>query len=188
MDQTADISALLTAWNQGDPQALDNLVEAFYPDLRRIARHYIRRRGSGQSLESASIANETYLKLVHSRGIQCESRTHFLALCALMIRRILVDHARRRGYAKRGGGTIQVTLDEASVRDASPPFELLALDQALTSLSRIDARKSRVVEMRYFGGLSVEESAEVLQVAPETVKRDWKFAKAWLYRELAARG
>jgi RNA polymerase sigma factor (TIGR02999 family) len=130
------------------------------------------------------LANEAYLKLIRARGIHCESRVHVCALCAQIIRRILVDHARKQRRVKRGGDALQVTLDEALLPTRARGIEMLALDDALVSLSKMDRRKSRVVELRYFGGLSVEESAEVLQISPETVMRDWKMAKAWLFREL----
>jgi RNA polymerase sigma factor (TIGR02999 family) len=179
-----DISALLTAWNEGSDEALKRLVSVVYPEMRKIARLHLRGRAPNQSLESAALANEAYLKLIRAKGIECKNRAHFFALCAQIIRRILVDHARRQRRAKRGGDALQVSLDETLAPAQAQEVEMLALDEALTSLSKIDERKSRVVELRYFGGLTVEESAEVLQVSPETVMRDWKMAKAWLYREL----
>jgi RNA polymerase sigma factor (TIGR02999 family) len=142
------------------------------------------RAGEANSLESGVLANEAYLKLLNSGGIRCENRVHFLALCAQIIRRILVDHARSRGYQKRGGDAVQVTLDEAVAGMQSRGVELLALDQALDSLGKIDARKSRVVELRYFGGMSIEETADALGISPETAKRDWKMARAWLFNAL----
>jgi RNA polymerase sigma factor (TIGR02999 family) len=187
VSQPQDVSSLLVAWNRGDRQALDQLMSVFYPELRRIARYHLGRRSPDHSLESAALANETYLRLIAARGIQCESRAHFVALCALMIRRLVVDHSRRRRYAKRGGDAIQITIDQSETPGDRPGVDVLALDQALSELAKIDPRKSQVVEMRYFGGLSVEESAEVLRVSPETVKRDWKFAKSWLFRELRRR-
>ena len=183
MQGPQEISQLLVAWNRGDEEALRNLVSLLYPELRRIARRHLARR-SGDSLESAALANEAYLKLLRTRGILCESRVHFLALCAQMIRRILVDHARARRYAKRGGDAQRVSLDETLLGMQSRGVEVLALNEALASLSKIDARKGRVVELRYFGGLSVEEAAEVLKTSEKTVLRDWKMAKAWLLREL----
>jgi RNA polymerase sigma-70 factor (ECF subfamily) len=135
-------------------------------------------------LESAALANEAYLKLVRAGGARCENRVHFLALCSQIIRRILVDHARNRGYAKRGGGAVQIPLDEIVVGAETCRVDVLALDGALASLFKFDSRKARVVELRYFGGLSVEETAEVLKISPENAKRDWKMAKAWLLGEL----
>ena len=177
----ADISGLLVAWNNGDQEALSRLVPLVYPELRRMARGHLGRRPPGHTLESAALANEVYLKLIRAGGIRCENRVHFVALWSQIIRRILVDHARGRGYAKRGGNAVRVPLDDVLLGTEARGIEVLALDEALNSLSKIDARKGRVVELRYFGGLSVEETAEVLGISPETVKRDWKMAKAWLY-------
>jgi RNA polymerase sigma factor (TIGR02999 family) len=178
-------------WSSGNEEAFKSLVSALYPELRRIARRHLNRRHmagrSEPSLESAALANEAYLKLSQARGIRCESRVHFLALCAQMIRRILADHARSRRYAKRGGDAARVPLDETLLGMRSQGIDMLDLDDALASLSKIDARKGRVVELRYFGGLSVEETAEVLQVSVETVLRDWRMAKGWLFRELSRR-
>ncbi len=184
VDRPRDISGLIAAWGQGDEQALDRLMPLVYPELRRIARRHMTRRQAGHTLESAALANEAYLKLVRAGGVHCENRVHFLALCSQIIRRILVDHARSRGYAKRGGGAVQVLLDEAAVAAKVPQVDVLALDEALASLSEFDPRKGRVVELRYFGGLSIEETADVLGISPETAKRDWKMAKAWLFAEL----
>jgi RNA polymerase sigma-70 factor (ECF subfamily) len=179
-----DISGLLVAWSKGDEEALTRLMSVVYPELRRIARQHLRRRPSDRSLESAALANEAYLKLIRARGIPCNNRAHFFAVCSQIIRRILVNHARDGRYAKRGGGAMQVPLDETLLGTRARGVEVLALDEALALLSKIDPRKGRVVELRYFGGLSVEETAEVLQVAPETVMRDWKMAKSWLFRQL----
>ena len=183
-ERSPDISGLLAAWNNGDEEALSHLMSCVYPELRRIARQRLGRRPAGHTLESAALANEAYLKLIRAGGIRCENRVHFLALCSQIIRRILVDHARSRGYAKRGGNALRVSLDEALLAAKARGVEVLALDEALQALSKIDARKSRVVELRYFGGLSVDETAEVLGISPETVKRDWRTAKAWLLGEL----
>ena len=179
-----DITALLAAWNGGDGHALDRLMEIVYPELRRVARRYLAGRRPGDSLESAALANDAYLKLVRSGGIQCENKAHFLALCSQIIRRILVDHARRRGFAKHGGKALRVSLDDVLLVAEERGVELLALDRALDELARIDARKSRVVELRYFGGLSIEETAAVLNVSIDTAKRDWRMAKAWLISQL----
>jgi RNA polymerase sigma-70 factor (ECF subfamily) len=179
-----DISQLIATWSSGDEQALGSLMTAVYPELRRIARRHLGRCQAGHSLESRALANEAYLKLVRAGGLPCESRVHFLALCSQIIRRILVDHARNRGYAKRGGNAVRVPLDDVIVGARARGIEILALDAALESLSKVDGRKCRVVELRYFGGLSVEETAKVLGISPETAKRDWKMAKAWLFAEL----
>lgn len=179
-----DITGMLAAWNNGDAEARDRLIELVYPELRRIAHRNFARRRAGESLESAALANEAYLKLVRAGGIRCENRTHFLALCAQIMRRILVDHARRRGFAKRGGNALRVPLDEVLLVAEARGIEVLALDEALDALARIDRRKSRVVELRYFGGLNIEEAAEVLGVSVDTAKRDWRMARAWLFTEL----
>lgn len=179
-----DITGMLTAWNDGDAGALDRLVALVYPELRRIARRCLDNRRAGQTLESGALANEAYLKLVRAGGIRCENRAHFFALCSQIIRRILVDHARRRGFAKRGGDALRVPLEEVLLVTQTRGVEVLALDKALDALARIDGRKSRVVELRYFGGLSIEETAEVLGVSMETAKRDWRMARAWLIAEL----
>jgi RNA polymerase sigma factor (TIGR02999 family) len=181
-----DITAMLEAWAEGDKDALDRLTSRLYPEFRRIARHYLIRR-TGDSLESAALANEVYLKLTSAGKIRCENRTHFLAICAQMIRHTLVDHARRRRSAKRGGDALRVPLDEVLIEAETGGIEVVALDSALRALAEIDGRKSRVVELRYFGGLSVEETAEVLGVSLETAKRDWKMARAWLYTQLAGK-
>jgi RNA polymerase sigma factor (TIGR02999 family) len=174
------------AWKAGDGEALQRLISVVYPEMRKIARVHLARRSGGQTFESAALANEAYLRLIRAKGLECKDRAHFFAVCAQIIRRVLVDHARNRRRIKRGGGAVEVTLDEALLPTRNDAVDVLALDEALESLSRIDARKCRVVELRFFGGLSVEESAEVLQVSPETVMRDWKMAKAWLYHELTA--
>jgi RNA polymerase sigma factor (TIGR02999 family) len=179
-----DISGLLADWSGGDEEALNHLVSAVYPEMRRIARRHLSRCVPDQTLESAALANEAYLKLIHAKGIQCEDRVHFFALCAQIIRRILIDHARGHRRAKRGGGAVCVPLDEALLGTRARGINVLDLDDALSSLAKIDSRKARVVELRYFGGLSVQETAEVLRVSPETVSRDWKMAKTWLFREL----
>jgi RNA polymerase sigma-70 factor (ECF subfamily) len=160
------------------------LIPLLYPELRRIARRHLGRWRPGHTLESAALANEAYLKLIRAGGIRCENRIHFLALCSQIIRRILVDHARGRGYAKRCGDAARVPLDEALLGMCTHEIDMLALDEALESLCKIDARKGRVVELRYFGGLSVDETAEVLGISPETAKRDWRMARAWLFAAL----
>ena len=179
-----DISGLVAAWADGDQEALGRLMAFVYPDLRRIARQHLGRWSAGQSLESAALANEAYLKLIRARGIRCQSRAHFMALCAKVFRHILVDHARSRGCATRGGRAVRSPLDETVIVAGRRPIGMLALDEALASLSKVDPRKGRIVELRFFGGLTVEEAAEVLGISPETAKRDWKMAKVWLFREL----
>jgi RNA polymerase sigma factor (TIGR02999 family) len=155
--------------------------------MRRIARRQLGGQNKDHTLQSAALANEAYLKLIRARGIHCESRTQFFALCAQVIRQILVDHARSRNYVKRGGGTLRLPLDEALLAAPTRGVEVLALDEALNALAVLDARKARVVELRYFGGLSVEETADVLSISQETVHRDWGMAKAWLFRALSSK-
>ena len=179
-----DITGMLAAWNDGNEDALNRLLELVYPELRRIARRHLQRRHAGESLESAALANEAYIKLVRAGGIRCENRTHFVALCSQIIRRILVDHARKRAFGKRGGDALRVPLDQVLLAAEARGIDVLALNDALDVLARIDARKSRVVELRYFGGLKIEETAEVLGVSVDTTKRDWRMARAWLLAEL----
>ena len=182
-----DISGLLVAWSRGDEEALNDLMPLVYGDLRGIARRQLRRQAAGHIVSSGTLAHEAYFKLVQGRGIRCQNRAHFFALCSQMIRQILVDHARKRNYAKRGGGQVEVALDEALLGTRARGVEVEALDEALTSLAKIDPRKARVVELRFFGGLSGEETAEVLEISEETITRDWRMAKIWLFRELAAK-
>ena len=178
-----DITELLAAWSEGNEEALSRLIPVVYPELRRIARVHLARRDHTPG--SAALVNEAYLKLIRARGIQCENRLHFFALCAQIIRRLLVDHVRRSRYAKRGGDQVRVPLEETLLGTRARGVEVLALDDALASLAKRDPRKARVVELRFFGGLSVEETAELLRISPETVLRDWRMAKAWLRRELS---
>ncbi len=179
-----DLSGLLYAWSQGDEAALNDLVGIVYPELRRLARQQLRGQPPEHTLDSAALTHEAYLKLIRSTGIRCEDRVQFFALCATVIRRIVVDYARRRQSAKRGGHAVHVAMDEALLGTRARGIDMIALDQALASLATLDPRKSRVVELRYFGGLSVEETAAVLKISSETVMRDWKMAKTWLFREL----
>lgn len=180
-----DISGLLVAWSRGDAAALTDVMPLVYEDLRGIARRQLRQSPGRILPSSGTLAHEAYLKLVHTRGIRCHNRAHFFALCSQMIRRILVDHARKRRYAKRGGGQMHVSMDEVLLGTRARGVDVEALDEALNVLAKLDARKSRVVELRFFGGLSVEETAEVLEISEETVTRDWRVAKTWLFRELA---
>jgi len=178
-----DISALLRAWSDGDQSALDRLTPIVYDELHRLARRYMKHERPDHSLQSAALVNEAYLRLVDYDRMQWQNRAHFFAVSAQLMRRILVDHARRHNL-KRGGGVQHVALEEAAVVGGGQGPDLVALDDAMNSLARIDPRKVQVVEMRFFGGLSVEETAEVLKVSTITVKRDWRAARAWLYREL----
>ena len=178
-------TALLLAWNQGDPQALDALLPLVYQELRRLAGHYMRGERVGHTMQATALVNEAYLRLIDVDHIRWQNRAHFFAMAATLMRRILVDAARSRGYQKRGGGEAPLSLDTALVVSHEPDRDLVALDDALTALAALDERKSQVVEMRFFGGLSLEETAEALQVSRDTVKRDWKMAKLWLLRELS---
>ncbi len=184
VDTPGDITGLLGVWSSGDEEALNHLMPVVYAELRRIAKRHLGRQGPQHTLESAALVNEAYLKLVRGRGIHCDNRFQFFALCSQIIRRLLVDHARNGRYAKRGGNAVRIQLGEEVAGRDKRGIELLALDEALASLARIDPRKGRLVELRCFGGLTVEESAEILGVARETAKRDWKLAKAWLFAEL----
>ena len=180
-----DITGMLAAWSKGDEQALADVMPLVYDDLRLIARRHLG-RSPVPSLQSGSLAHEAYLKLVNARGMRCNNRAHFFALCSQMIRRILVDHARKHGAAKRGQG-LHIALDEALLGSRARGVDVEALDEALNTLAQTDPRKARVVELRFFGGLSVQETAEVLEISEETVTRDWRIAKTWLFRELTRR-
>jgi RNA polymerase sigma factor (TIGR02999 family) len=178
----------LVAWSQGDEAALNQLIPLVHDELRRLARRYMRReRGqrAARTLQTTALVNEAYLRLIDARRVQWQNRAHFFAIAARLMRRILVDYARAQNYAKRGGGLPQVSLNDAPELAAEREPDLVSLDDALETLSRVDERKGRVVELRFFGGLSVEETAEVLKVSPDTVMRDWRLAKAWLLRELS---
>jgi len=181
------VTELLLAWGRGDRSALDQLVPIVHQELRRLARLQLRGERINHTLQTTALVNEAFIRLVDLRRIQWQDRAHFLSLSARLMRRILVDHARSRNYQKRGGGAVNVTLDEMLVASPERGADLVALDEALESLARVDARKSQVVELRFFGGLSVEETAEALKVSPETVARDWRLAKVWLLREVSSR-
>jgi RNA polymerase sigma-70 factor, ECF subfamily len=181
----ARVTALLQAWSEGDAAALQDLLPLVEGELHRLARRYMRGERHGHTLQPTALVNEAYLRLVGVSRIRWQNRGHFLAVAARAMRHILVDLARARGYQKRGGGVAAVPLDGLDVAGATPGPDVVALHDALEALAQFDARKSQVVELRYFGGLTVEETAEVLGVSPETVMRDWKFAKAWLLRQLS---
>ena len=178
-----DISLLLRAWTEGDQLALRDLTPIVYTELRRLAHRYMRGERSNHSLQTSALVNEAYIRLVDYKRMRWQNRAHFFAVSAQLMRRILVEHARRHNL-KRGRGVQHVSFDEAVVMSADRGVDLVALDDALKALARVDARKVQVVEMRFFGGLSVEETATVLKVSPVTVRRDWSSAKIWLYREL----
>jgi len=179
------ITELLIEWRDGDVTALDRLMPLVYEELRRLARYYMRRERPGHTLQTGALVNEAYLRLVDHKGIRWQNRAHFYAVASQAMRRILVDHARFHRYEKRGGGNHPLELDAAAAVFQRQAAELVALDDALTDLSAIDPRKSQIVEMRYFGGMSVEETADVLGVSSVTVMREWRTAKAWLLRAIS---
>jgi RNA polymerase sigma-70 factor, ECF subfamily len=180
-----EVTQLLIAWSQGELAALDQLMPLVYDELRRIAHRYLGRKRAGHTLQLAALVNEAYLKLIGEQQMDWQNRAHFFAVAAQLMRMILVDYARTRNRERRGGGAQRVSLEEALMVADEQSAELVALDDALNSLAAFDARKSKVAELRFFGGLSVEETATALQVAPVTVMREWRLAKAWLYRELS---
>ena len=182
------VTDLLRAWGDGDDRALDQLTPLVEAELRRLARGYMRRERRDHTLQATALVNEAFLRLTDARSVRWQDRAHFLGISARLMRRVLVDYARSRGYHKRGGGLQRVALDEGLVTSPEPAVDVVALDRALEALAAIDARKSRVIELRFFGGLSVEETAEVLHVSSDTVKRDWRLAKLWLLRELEGEG
>jgi RNA polymerase sigma factor (TIGR02999 family) len=181
---TRDVTQLLRAWSEGDQLALEKLTPLVYQELHRRAHRQMAQERPGQILQTTAIVNEIYVQLIDLRGVSWRDRAHFFALASRLIRHVLIDAARSKGSLKRGAGSPHVALDENLLVSAEPLADIVALDEALTALGAVDQRKSQVVELRFFGGLSIEETAEVLKVSPETVKRDWRLAKAWLRREL----
>ena len=184
---THEFTVLLRAWGDGDTQALDRLAPLVYQELRRIARGYMAHERPGHTLQATALVNEAYLRLIDVQGVRWQDRAHFLGICARAMRQILVDHARSRASQKHGGNQVTVQFDESLGVPESPHSYLLELDDALNRLAVLDPRKSQVVELRFFGGLSLEETAEALKTSPRTVKRDWQLARAWLYRELSGK-
>lgn len=182
------VTQLLVDWSSGDKDALEKLIPLVQPELRRLAHYYMSRARAGHTLQTTALLNEAYLHFVEATQPRLENRPHFFAMAAKLMRRIMMDHARERQALKRGGGAQRVTLDETALVTETRSAQLLALDEALEHLAAFDRRKSDVVEMRYFGGLSVEEIAQVLKIHANTVMRDWRAAKAWLYAELTAEG
>jgi RNA polymerase sigma factor (TIGR02999 family) len=179
-----EITQLLVAWGKGDETALDQLIPAVYGELRRIAGNFMRRQNPGNTLQASALVNEAFLRLVDSNKVNWQSRTHFFAVSAQLMRRVLVDAARRRNSQKRGGDRLRVTLDDRIDVSNENETDLVALDEAMTRLAQLNPRHSRIVELRYFGGLTEEQVAETLSVSARTVRRDWSVARAWLYREL----
>jgi RNA polymerase sigma factor (TIGR02999 family) len=181
------VTEWLVAWSGGDDSALDRLIPVVHAELRRLARRAMRKERPEHTLQTTALVNEAYLRLVDMRGVTWNDRAHFFAMSARLMRRILVDHARSRRYQKRGGGAKAVPFDEGLAVAREPGTDLVALDEALKALAALDARKSQVVELRFFGGLSVEETAVALRLSPATVMRDFRFARSWLLRELEGR-
>ena len=179
-----DVTQLLLDWSNGNQAALDRLTPLVYEELHRLAHQHMSRERRDHTLQTSALLNEAYLRLIDQRNVHWQNRAHFFSIASRLMRRILVDHARAHQYAKRGGGAVQVSLDEAAFVTQERASELVALDEALTSLAAIDPRKCQVVELRFFGGMSVEETATALGVSPITVKRDWSTAKAWLHRAM----
>ena len=180
-----EVTQLLADWSKGDKSALDKLLPLVHAELRRIARRQMSHERPGHTLQATALINEVYLKLLGQESFEWQNRAHFFAVCAQMMRRILIDHARAHTREKRGGGAVQVSLDKAVVIANEQAEHLLALDEALRSLENLDAQKAKIVELRYFGGLSLEETAEVLDISPRTVRREWQRSKAWLYRMIS---
>ena len=179
-----DATELLRAWSEGDETALPDLMPLVERELHRLARAYMRRERQGHTLQATALVNEVFLRLAHAGNPRWQDRGHFVGIAARLMRQVLVDHARSRGYRKRGGDMQRVSLEHAPLITSEPELDVLAVDRALEAFAKIDPRKSQVVELRFFGGLSVEETADVLGISAETVKRDWRVAKLWLSREL----
>ena len=184
-DPSVEITRLLRAWSEGDQDALERLTPMVYDELRRMARRYMHREREGHTLQTTALVNEAYLRLIDGTKVNWHDRAHFFAVSAQMMRRILVDAARARASSKRGGNALRAELDEIPDLSSGRDREIVAIDEALTALATLDPRKAKVVELRFFGGLSVEETADVLKISPQSVLRDWKLAKAWLLRELS---
>ena len=187
MARSTEVTDLLRAWNDGDQAALNRLSPLVYGELRRMARRYMRNERAGNTLQTTALVNEMYLRLVDVKEVDWKQRAQFFAMCAQMMRRILVDAARARGSHKRGGGAVKVNVDDVPVLSPERDASLLALDDALETFAQLSPRQAKLVELRYFGGLTEEETAEVLKISVRTVRRDWIFAKAWLARELSDR-
>src|SRR5262245_57780983 len=182
-----DVTQLLEEWSKGDQAALDELIPLVYEELHRMAKRHLGRERPGHTLQTSALVNEAYMRLIDQRNVRWQNRAHFLSIAARLMRRILIDHARAHHYAKRGGAAIKVSLGKAIDVSEARSAELVSLDDAMSALATLDPRKSQVVELRFFGGMSVEETAEVLGVSPVTVMRDWSTAKAWLHREIKGR-
>ena len=181
-----EVTQLLIDWSGGNQAALDKLIPLVEAELHRLAHHYMNRERAGHTLQTTGLVNEAYLRLVGQKQVSWQNRAHFFGIAARLMRQILVDYARRRNYAKRGGDAVPVSLDEAVVMAQENPVEIIDLDQALNQLARLSPEQSRIVELKFFGGLTIEETAEVMKLSVDKVKRDWSMAKTWLYHELKA--
>ena len=179
-----EVTRLLLAWSNGDRAALDELIPLVYDELRRLAHHYMRQEREGHTLQTTALVNEAYVRLIDQNSVHWQDRAHFFAIAAQMMRRILVDYARSRRYAKRGGDARQVSFNESAIVSPQKGAEMVAIDEALTDLATRDMRKSKIVELRFFGGLNIQETAEVMGISPTTVQREWRSAKAWLYQAI----
>jgi RNA polymerase sigma factor (TIGR02999 family) len=188
MEKSSDVTQLLIDWRRGDKEALDRLMPVVFGELHRLAEIYLHRERPGHTLQPTALVNEAYLRLIDQRQVEWQSRAHFFGIAAQMMRRILVDHARAHQAGKRGGGLYRVTLDSSFDVEERRDVDLIALDEALEALAELDPRQSRIVELRFFVGLTIEETAEVIGVAPITVRREWNHAKAWLYRQMGPHG
>ena len=182
---SGDVTQLLQAWSEGDKQALDDLIPIVYAEIHRIAHNYLRRERPGQKLETTELVNEAYLQLVRQRRVRWQNRSHFFGVAAQLMRRVLAEQARRRKAAKRGAGAEPISLDLTAIGTANDNVDFADLDEALHRLTVLDARQGQLVELRFFGGLSIEETAEVMRLSPATIKREWSSARAWLRHELA---
>lgn len=184
-DPTHQVTQLLIEWSNGDKSALNKLMPLIHKELLRLAHHYMSRERPGHTLQTTALVDEAYVRLVNRKEVRWQNRAHFFAIAAQLMRSILVDHARSHAYAKRGGGARKIELDEATVVSQERAAEVVALDDALKELASFDPQQSRIVELRFFGGLTIEETAEALGLSPATIKREWSSAKTWLYHELA---
>lgn len=188
MQSQENVTELLLGWGDGNKEALDRILPIVYDELRRQAARYLRRERAGHTLQTTALINEAYIRLVDQKNVRWQNRAHFFGIAAQLMRRILVDHSRTKGRAKRGGSDVRVSLSDANLIANQRDIEVIAVDEALARLAQIDEQQSKVVELRFFGGLTVEETAEVLKISPATVKRDWSMAKAWLHREISSNG
>ncbi len=186
MPAADNVTQLLLDWSSGDKAALDKLMPLVYGELRQLAHHYLRAERADHTLQTTALVHEAYLRLISQNRVNWQNRAHFFAISAQMMRRILIDHARSHQQAKRGGGAVKLPLAEAAILSNEQAAEMIALDDALSALEKFDSRKSRVVELKFFGGLTTQEIAEVLHLSPRTIESDWQVAQAWLYREMSA--